>query len=162
RDAQSVAAVGRAGKAVTTWLEARDEAWLSAVERVALDPYRGYYNALVGGLDAPEVVVDAFHVVRLGNLVVDEVRRRVQQQTLGHRGHKGDPLYGIRRLLLTGEERLTDHGRQRIRAGLAAGDRDDEVWYAWMVKELVRSIYRAGDEAAARQALADFYDTAKA
>lgn len=31
---------GRAGSAVTGWLESRDEAWLSAVERVALDPYR--------------------------------------------------------------------------------------------------------------------------
>jgi transposase len=77
---------GRAGRAVTDWLEGRDEAWLSAVERVALGPYRGYYNALVGGLDAPEVVVDCFHIVRLGNVMVDEVRRHVQQQTMGHRG----------------------------------------------------------------------------
>ena len=81
---------GRAGSAVTEWLGDRDDGWLAAVERVALDPYRGYYNALVGGLDAPEVVVDAFHVVRLGNQVVDEVRRRVQQATLGHRGRTGD------------------------------------------------------------------------
>jgi transposase len=153
---------GRAGSAVTSWLSQRDEAWLSAVERVALDPYRGYYNALVGGLDAPEVVVDAFHIVRLGNTVVDEVRRRVQQETLGHRGHKGDPLYGIRRLLLTGEERLSPRGRARIRAGLAAGDRADEVWYAWTLKEQLRSIYRAGDEDAAREALADFYELAAA
>jgi len=74
---------GRAGSAVAEWLGNRDHGWLAVVERVALDPYRGYYNALVGGLDAPEVVVDAFHVVRLGNTVVDEVRRRVQQQTTG-------------------------------------------------------------------------------
>lgn len=32
---------GRASGAVTAWLEAREEAWLPAVERVALDPYRG-------------------------------------------------------------------------------------------------------------------------
>lgn len=153
---------GRAGSAVTTWLSSRDEGWLSAVERVALDPYRGYYNALVGGLDAPEVVVDAFHIIRLGNTVVDEVRRRVQQQTLGHRGHKGDPLYRIRRLLLTGEERLSPRGRQRIRAGLAAGDLEDEVWYAWSVKEQLRAVYRAGGETDAREALGDFYDLATA
>lgn len=76
---------GGAGRAVSDWLAAREEGWLSAVERVALDPYRGYYNALVGGLDAPEVVVDAFHVIRLGNQDVDEVRRRVQQQALERR-----------------------------------------------------------------------------
>jgi transposase len=153
---------GRAGKAVSDWLDARDDAWLAGVERVALDPYRGYYNALVGGLDAPEVVVDAFHIVRLGNTVVDEVRRRVQHDTLGHRGRTGDPLYGIRRLLLTGHERLTDPGRQRLRAGLAAGDPDDEVWYAHVVKEQLRAVYRADNESAARDALADFYDVAKA
>jgi transposase len=153
---------GRAGSAVTGWLADRDDAWLSAVERVALDPYRGYYNALVGGLPAPEVVVDAFHIVRLGNNVVDEVRRRVQQETLGHRGHKGDPLYGIRRLLLTADERLTDRGRQRLAAGLAAGDLDDEVWYAHIVKEQLRAVYRADDEDAARAELADFYDVARA
>jgi transposase len=111
--------------------------------------------------DAPEVVVDAFHIVRLGNVMVDEVRRRVQQQTLGHRGHRDDPLYGIRRLLLTGEERLTPRGRERIRLGLAAGDRGDEVWYAWTIKEQLRAIYRAGEEPAAREALADFYDVAR-
>ncbi len=120
---------GRAGAAVTGWLDGRDDGWLARVERVALDPYRScYYNALVGGLDAPEVVVDAFHIVKLGNTVVDEVRRRTQQATLGHRGRKGDPLYGIRGLLLTGHERLTDRGRARLRAGLAAGDPHDEVW----------------------------------
>jgi transposase len=43
--------------------------------------------------------LDAFHVVRLGTQVVDEVRRRVQQDTLGRRGHKHDPLYKIRGLL---------------------------------------------------------------
>jgi len=152
---------GRAGSAVTCWFAGRNDAWLAAVECVALDPYRGYYNALVSGLDAPEVVVDAFHIVRLGNVMVDEVRRRVQQQSLGHRGHRDDPLYGIRRLLLTGEERLTPRGRERIRLGLAAGDRGDEVWYAWTIKEQLRAIYRAGEEPAAREALADFYDVAR-
>jgi len=102
---------GRAGSAVSVWLAGRDPGWLSAVERVALDPYRGYYNALIGGLEAPEVVVDAFHIVRLGNVMVDDVRRRVQQEQTGHRGRRRDPLYGIRRLLLTGEERLGDRAR---------------------------------------------------
>jgi transposase len=94
--------------------------------------------------------------------VVDEVRRRVQQQTLGHRGHAGDPLYGIRRLLLTGYERLTDRGRARLHAGLAAGDPHDEVWYAHVVKEQLRGVYRAGDLDAARVALGEFYDAAAA
>jgi transposase len=149
---------GRAGRAVTGWLDGREDSWVAAVERVALDPHRGYYNALVGGLDAPEVVVDAFHIIKLGNTVVDEVRRRVQQEQTGHRGFKRDPLYGIRRTLLTGHERLTDHGRARLAAGLAAGDPDAEVWYAHHVKELLRSVYRTDGLAQATEALELFYD----
>jgi transposase len=41
---------------------------------------------------------------RLLEVVADRVRRRVQQATLGHRGRKRDPLYRIRKLLLTAQE----------------------------------------------------------
>ena len=143
---------GRAGTSVAGWLQQRDDGWLSAVRRVALDPHRGYLNALLDRLDAPTAVVDAFHVIKLANTVVDEVRRRVQQDEMGHRGHEGDPLYGIRRTLLVGTERLTDKGKARLEAALVAGDPDCEVWYAHHVKELLRRVYRADahDEAADR------------
>jgi len=52
-------------------------------------------------------MLDAFHVTALGMKAVDEVRRRVQQTTLGQQGHKGDPLYEIRRLLRRRADRLT-------------------------------------------------------
>jgi transposase len=52
-------------------------------------------------------VPDAFHVTRLGVDVVDQVRRRVQQDTLGHRGRKHDPLDRIRNVLRAGGDRLT-------------------------------------------------------
>ena len=45
---------------------------------------------------------------------LDEVRRRVQQETLGHRGHKGDPLYRARRLLTKADERLDERGRTKL------------------------------------------------
>ena len=55
-----------------------------------------------------------FHVVRLGTQVVDEVRRRVQQDTLGHRGHKHDPLYQIRGLLRHGVEHLSERQQAKL------------------------------------------------
>lgn len=39
---------------------------------------------------------------KLGTTVVDEVRRRAQHETTGHRGRKDDPLQGIERLLRAG------------------------------------------------------------
>jgi transposase len=46
------------------------------------------------------LVIDHFHAIRLASEAVNDVRRRVQQDQLGHRGRRHDPLYGIRRLLL--------------------------------------------------------------
>jgi hypothetical protein len=86
------------------------------------------------------VVVDHFCVLALDRCAVDDVRRRVQNETLGHRGRKGDPLYGIRRLLLVGAERLGERGwaRLALSAGLAAGDADGEVAAAVLGKDRPR------------------------
>jgi hypothetical protein len=116
-------------------------------------------NELVASLGPARVVVvvDHFHAIRLANAVVDQVRRRTQQATLGHRGRKHDPLYRIRRLLLTAAEQLTSRGWVRLRAGLTAGDPTGEVAAAWQAKELLRAVYAAVDTPAARAALERFY-----
>jgi transposase len=147
----------RTRAAVDAWLHARPRDWLAQVGTVALDPWRGYASALVTPLGHARVVVDHFHAIRLANVVVDQVRRRTQQATLGHRGRKHDPLYRIRKLLLTAQEQLTQQGRVRLRAGLAAGDSTGEVTAAWQGKELLRAVYAAVGPAAARAVLDRFY-----
>jgi transposase len=67
-------------------------------------------------------VVDHFHAIRLANAVVDQVRRRTQQATLGHRGRTHDPLYRIRKLLLTAAEQLTERGRVRLCDGVGVAE----------------------------------------
>jgi len=147
----------RTRAAVDGWLHARPRGWLAQVNTVALDPWRGYASALVAPLGHARVVVDHFHAIRLANVVVDQVRRRTQQATLGHRGRKPDPLYRIRKLLLTAAEQLTSRGRVRLRAGLQAGDPTGEVAAAWQGKELLRAVYAAAGPVAARAALERFY-----
>src|SRR6266545_7279715 len=142
---------------VDGWLDARSRDWLAQIGTVALDPWRGYASALVAPLGHATVVVDHFHAIRLANAAVDQVRRRTQQATLGHRGRKHDPLYRIRKLLLTAQEQLTSRGRVRLRVGLAAGDPGGEVAAAWQGKELLRAVYAAAGTAAARAALERFY-----
>jgi transposase len=90
-------------------------------------------------------VVDPFHVIAMANRSLDTIRRRVQVQQLGHRGRKDDPLYSIRRLLLRGEERLSDDAKERLQAMLSLGDPDAEVAIAYRVKERLRDFYRATD-----------------
>jgi transposase len=147
----------RTRAAVGGWLHARTRDWLAGIGTVALDPWRGYASALVSPLGHARVVVDHFHAIKLANTVVDQVRRRTQQATLGHRGRKRDPLYRIRKLLLTAAEQLTSRGRTRLRAGLAAGDPGGEVAVAWQGKELLRAVYAADDLETARAALGRFY-----
>jgi transposase len=134
---------GRSAKVVETWLARRPQAWLAGVHTVAIDPHRGYANGVAEKLAHATLVVDPFHAIRLANMAIDDVRRRVQNDTLGHRGRTGDPLYGIRRLLLRANERLSDHARSRLEAGLAAGDPLDEVLDAWLAKEALRHSYAA-------------------
>jgi transposase len=148
----------RTRAAVDRWLDARSRDWLAQIGTVALDPWRGYASALVVPLGHATVVVDHFHAIRLANAVVDQVRRRTQQATLGHRGRKRDPLYRIRKLLLAAAEQLTRRGRVRLRAGLAVGDPTGEVAVAWQGKELLRAVYAASELAHARVALGRWSD----
>jgi transposase len=148
---------GRTAQGVAGWLIARPAPWLAAIDTVTLDPYAGYARGLAEGLPHAELVVDHFHAVRLGNAALDEVRRRVQQDTLGHRGRKGEPLYRIRRQLLVAHERLTERGWARIQAGLDAGDPAGEVGAAYLAKELLREVYATGSERQARRRLERFY-----
>ena len=134
----------RSRAAVHSWLDARSRDWLAQVATVALDPLaRLCQRPGRTARSRQNVVVDHFHAVRLANAVVDQVRRRTQQTTLGHRGRKPDPLYRLRKLLLTAQEQLTSRGRARLRAGLRAGDLTGKVAAAWQGKELLRAVYAA-------------------
>jgi transposase len=141
--------LGRSGPVYATWIRAQDEEFIAGITHASLDPFRGYANAIRTELpDDTVTVLDAFHVVKLASTAMDEVRRRVQQATLGRRGHKKDPLYRIRRLLTTARENLTDRGRARLEAALQAGDPGLEVTVAWHAYQELRSMFHASTPAA--------------
>lgn len=52
--------------------------FITSIEHAALDPFRGYANAIHDELPDAVAVLDALNVVKLGTRVLDEVRRRVQ------------------------------------------------------------------------------------
>jgi transposase len=99
--------------------------------------------------------------VRLGNQALDEVRRRVQQETLGHRGYADAPLFRVRRLLRRGAEHLTATNRAKLEAALKDGDPDLEVTVTWHCAQRLRAVYHAADIAVGRrhaeQLLADLH-----
>jgi transposase len=132
---------GRSGKAYADWLNARGEPFTAGIGTATLDPFRGYANAIRDQLEDATAVLDAFHVVRLGLKAMEDTRRRVQQEQLGHRGRKHDPLYRIRNALRAGAERLTARQITRIEAGLQDGDPHFEVTVAWRCYQQLRSVF---------------------
>lgn len=105
---------GRSKQVLSGWLAAQPPPWRDAVKVATLDPAAPYRAALrdpQAGLAHARLVLDRFRADKLANTAIDDCRRRVQQDTLGHRGRKGDPLYAIRRLLLTAYDRLDPRAR---------------------------------------------------
>jgi transposase len=96
-----------------------------------LDLSGPYRKVFTDGLDHVTQVADPFHVCKLANDKLDECRRRVQNETLGHRGRKHDPLYRARRLLTKAHERLDHRSDTKLAGLLAAGDPHGEVRMAW-------------------------------
>jgi transposase len=127
------------------WLARQGPTWRAHVRYATLDlsgPYRRVFNEMLP--DAVQVA-DPFHVVKLANQKIDECRRRVQNETMGHRGRKTDPLYRCRRLLTKAEERLSVEGREKLTGLLRAGDPRREVATVWEAKEAVRELYSHSD-----------------
>ena len=152
---------GRSKKAYADWLTARGQEFRRGVEVAALDPFGGYKSAIDDQLEDATAVLDAFHVVKLGTAVVDEVRRRVQQTTTGHRGRSGDPLLGIQTILRAGAENLTEKQQARLTRAINAHEAHEEVFVAWQCAQQLRAAYRQQDltegRALAQKVLATFH-----
>ena len=81
-------------------------------------------------------VADPFHVVKLAGTALDEVRRRVQNETCGHRGRCDDPLWRVRRRLSIAAERLTVDQHERLVGLLRAGAPElADQWVAEIIRD---------------------------
>ena len=69
----------------------------------------------------------------------------MQIELFGHRGRKHDPLYRSRLLLTKADERLSNHGREKLMGLLNAGESRGEVSATWRFRELVRGLYDHDD-----------------
>lgn len=139
---------GRDARDLRAWMATMPASWLAQIDVVSVDPHEGYRSAVTAPaspLRDVTIVVDPFHIVRLGNAAVTSCRQRVQQATLEHRGWKGDPLYDVRKLLLMGAERLDQAGWERLHRALRDGDPDGEVRDCWVAKEKLRDVYLTDD-----------------
>jgi len=135
---------------VARWVDKQPRAWKDRVAFGTLDMSATYAAVFSVVLPRAQQVVDPFHTISLANRCLDEVRRRVQAETLGHRGRRDDPLYKARKVLLMAEERLDADATERLRSLLELGDPTAEVAIAYRVKERLREFYRTTAPAQAR------------
>jgi transposase len=146
---------------VAGFLDKQPASWKGQIEYGALDMSATYAAVYTVILPKAAQVVDPFHVIALANRALDDVRRRVQTQQLGHRGRRDDPLFRARRLLLRGEERLAEPAAQRLSSLLALGDPNGEVAIAYRIKERLREFYRQPNLDTARHMLTELIEHAQ-
>jgi transposase len=135
---------GRSAAAMKSWLADRSQAFRDQVQIVAMDGFGGYKNAATAALPDAVTVMDPFHVVALAGHKLDLCRQRVQQDTLGHRGRTGDPLYRVRRTLRTRLGLLTDRQRTRLETVFAL-DEHVAVEVTWWAYQQIIAAYEDQD-----------------
>ena len=79
---------GRSKQAFKQWLQSRPKPWRVQIESIAMDGYSGFKSAAEEVIPKAQTVLDPFHVVRWASSMLDDCRRRVQQEILGRRGRK--------------------------------------------------------------------------
>ncbi|QCY48203.1 Transposase [Glutamicibacter creatinolyticus] len=92
----------------------RPQKWRDEIEVMAMDGLSGSKTAAAEELPDPVEIMDPIHIVRLAAEALAKCRQQVQQETCGHRGRKGAPLYSARRTPLTGDGLLTQIQIERL------------------------------------------------
>ncbi|MBK8468413.1 MAG: ISL3 family transposase [Actinomycetales bacterium] len=125
---------GRTAATVADWLGAQPDAWRAGIGYVCMDLSASYLKAVTTALPDAVVVADRFHLVRLGNDMLTELRQRVTREDRGRRGRKKDPEWASRRRLLTGHDRLRPEAFARMWNSLIdEGDIGIEILHAYAV-----------------------------
>ncbi len=88
---------------------------------------------------------------QLATAVVDDVRRRVRQDTTGHRGRRDDPMHRLRNILRAGEEHLTERQQSRLRTAVTAREEHVKVEVACRCAQQVRACFHQDSHAAGRR-----------
>jgi transposase len=104
------------------WLATRVEVWRVGIYWAKLALSAACRTVLDAMPPDARRVAESFHLVRLANQVLDECRRRAQNETLGRRGRKDDPRWRARRQLTMARERLTDDQHGKVLDLLRADD----------------------------------------
>lgn len=136
-------APGRSGASVRGWLSLQSKGFRAGIDTVAIDPSAPFAAVLRDTTLLPNarLVVDHWHLHRLANLMLTDVRQRVTREQLGHRGRKADDVWAYRRLLLRDGRKLSHRQWARLKSLFANHDPTGEILAAWAGKECLRQLF---------------------
>jgi transposase len=121
-----------------------------SIRAVSIDMSAGYENAIRAAVPQAQVCFDPFHVVKLANEALNEVRRSDWNAHDKSTTQAGRWLKGARWALLKAPERLTE-GQAAKLAAVQAANRG--LYRAYLLKEELRALYRLDDRSVAAEHL---------
>jgi transposase len=121
-----------------------------SIRAVSIDMSAGYENAARAAVPDAEVCFDPFHVVKLANEAVNQVRRADWNAHAKSTTATGKWLKGVRWALLKAPERLTVRQQTKL-AEVQAANRG--LYRAYLLKEELRALYHLPDRSLAPEHL---------
>ena len=122
-----------------------------------MDGFGGYKTATADQLPEATTVMNPFHVVALAGVKLGLTRQRIQQQTCGHRGRTGDPLYGIRRITRTRATLLTDRQKSSLTT-VFADEAPIAVAVTWSIYQHIIAAYADPNRRSGKRAMTKLID----
>lgn len=129
------------------------------IRAVAIDMSLAYINAVTTHLKKAVIVFDHFHIIKLYNEKLTDLRRQVYQE-LTDKMHK-DVLKGTRWLLLKNPENLDPKKKEKERLDEAL-ELNAPLFVAYYLKEQLRQLWEQPDKRTARAFLKDWIALAEA
>ncbi|MBS0660777.1 MAG: ISL3 family transposase [Verrucomicrobia bacterium] len=126
------------------------------VVAAACDMSSAYFQALLEGLPKAAIVFDHFHIIKLCNEKIDEVRRGLQREadTLGMK-----TLKGLRYVLLRGKEKLSERDAPKLQEALKF---NQPLHTAYYLKEELRALWNQPGRVAMERYFKDWIERALA
>jgi transposase len=122
-----------------------------SIRAVSIDMSAGYENAIKAAVPDAETCFDPFHVVKLANEAINQVRRADWNAHAKSTTQTGTWLKGVRWALLKAPERLTDRQAAKL-AEVQHANRG--LYRAYLLKEELRALNHLPDPSLASEHLA--------
>ena len=134
---------GRSAKSLGKFFDALGPERTAKLKAVSMDMGKAFISEVSNRAPQAEIAFDPFHVVKLANEALQEVRRNEARQAKGTVGAKF--LKGTRWALLKAPEDLSS--AEQLRLALVA-QVNAPVYRAYLLKEELRALYACGPRAA--------------